>query len=278
MDTGSLDHSTPSSWPASLPSRWRAVRTPPTDGARNMAIDQALLAVAPERGEAVFRTYAWDRPTISFGRHESVLTRFSDDAIRAAGLDAVRRPTGGRALLHAAEVTYSVTMPLDDAEPWTVAYAAVNAVLTAALRSLGVDAVLWTADETAPVRPDGPVCFEQPAVGEIAVGGRKLVGSAVWRERGAYLQHGSILLEDHQPLLRAAMREPVEIPAAAALSQLRSPVPTPSQIADALEDALRAALALVGHAPPSVGPLPLDEEIIARHEVRYRDSAWLWRR
>jgi lipoate-protein ligase A len=252
-------------------------------GARNMAIDHALLAVARERGEGVFRTYAWDRPTISFGRHESVLTRFSDEAIRAAGLDAVRRPTGGRALLHAAEVTYSVTMPLDESTAWTVAYAAVNAVLAAALRSLGVDAVLVADVESEPVRPDGPVCFEQPAVGEIAVGGRKLVGSAVWRERGAYLQHGSILIEDQQAMLLRAMRPtpnqvPVEIPAAAALSQLLSPSPTPVRIAEALEAALRDAVAFVGHAPPRMSELELDEPLVLRHEVRYRDPAWLWRR
>ena len=98
-----------------------------------MAVDAALLDLAGETACAVWRCYAWDMPTISFGRNERTRRRFSPERLREAGLHAVRRPTGGRALLHAREVTYSVAMPLDERQSWRVAYAAVNQVLLRAL-------------------------------------------------------------------------------------------------------------------------------------------------
>ncbi len=233
------------SWDATLPTRWRTLRSVPASGATNMAVDATLLEAGGRRDFGVWRTYAWERPTVSFGRNESARARFDPEGLAEAGLEAVRRPTGGRALLHAAEVTYSVTVPIDDRTSWQAVYEAVNSVLLAALRSLDVDATMAgppadSPQRVAPMRPDGPVCFEQPAPGEIVVGGAKLVGSAVWRERGAYLQHGSILLEDHQPRLLAAMRvtgnvasgqlppqtESSRLPAAAALSTCCTPVPT----------------------------------------------------
>ena len=170
-----------------------------------MAVDSALLAAAPDRAFGVWRTYAWTNPTVSFGRHEATRNRFSPESLAAAGLDVVRRPTGGRALLHDAEVTYSVTLPIGDGTPWKHVYSSVNRILLVALRSLGVAAHLVPDSAKSTLRPDGPLCFEQPSPGEIVVQGAKISGSAVWRERGAYLQHGSILLHDGQQRLRSAM-------------------------------------------------------------------------
>ncbi len=177
------------------------LRTEPETGGWNMALDQALLERARRSGEGVWRCYAWSSPTVSFGRNESVAGRFDAASVSRAHLVAVRRPTGGRALLHGREVTYSATLPLDASIGWRDAYAEINQILLDALRALGVHATLCTAASSPAVRPDGPLCFEAPAVGEIAVGDAKLVGSAIWRERGAYLQHGSILLHDDQRVL-----------------------------------------------------------------------------
>ena len=266
-------------WGMDLPSEWRTVRTAPADGAYNMAFDSALLDAARERDYGVWRTYAWERPTISFGRNEAVRNRFDRDSLAASGLDAVRRPTGGRALLHAAEVTYSVTLRISDQTPWTTVYAAVNDVLLAALRLLGVPAELSTKPAGPPMRPDGPVCFDQPAPGEIIVNGAKLVGSAVWREHGAYLQHGSILLTDSQHLLQSAMRPPRSItPPAASLDACLRQTPTWDAVADALEQALRDRLSTrhVGGVTPDA--VSLDERTLARHGTHFRDDTWLWRR
>lgn len=262
-----------------LPVRFRTLRSGPASGVRNMALDLALLDRARVTGEAVWRCYSWSRPTVSFGRNERVLGRFDADSVSRASLDAVRRPTGGRALLHSREVTYSVTTPIDDAVPWRAAYASINAILLGALTALGVAATLVTDAHAQPVRPDGPLCFDRPAAGEIELEGAKLVGSAVWRERGAYLQHGSILLHDDQSLLASAMLLPPAdaTPPAAALdswftSRRLSP-PSWSTVADALEGALTNQ--------HDVTPMHADASLIAQAERIQHDVAsaqWLWRR
>lgn len=269
------------SWDTVMPPTWQTFRSAPATGARNMAVDATLMESARDRAFGVWRTYAWERPTVSFGRNEAVRTRFDAASVARAGLDAVRRPTGGRALLHAAEVTYSVALPVSAAVPWQLVYAAINGVLIDALRSLGAPASLAGVPTGAPLRPDGPACFAQPAAGEIVVLGAKLVGSAVWRERGAYLQHGSILLEDHQDRLRHAMCADVGPPALQASATLAATLPSPPSwmtVASALEQALRSAVAARHGDVLSADAPPLDEAEVARHEVRFADPAWLWRR
>ena len=269
---------------AELPAEWRTIRSEPASGAHNMAVDSALLASAAGRAFGVWRTYAWTSPTVSFGRHEAIRNRFTQETLAAEGLDAVRRPTGGRALLHDAEVTYSVTLAISDATPWKAVYSAINRVLLSALQSMGVAAELVPESAAPPTRPDGPLCFEEPAAGEIVVRGAKLSGSAVWRERGAYLQHGSILLHDGQHRLQAAMTPSAAMaamPQAASLASCLPSLPTADDVAAALEDALRRAILERHTAGGSVtrddGALP-DEGLIGRHEERFRDAAWLWRR
>lgn len=249
-----------------------------------MAVDSALLAAASAREFGVWRTYAWTTPTVSFGRHESIRNRFSPESLEEAGLDAVRRPTGGRALLHDAEVTYSVTVPIGDRTPWKAVYASVNRILLAALRSLGLDAELVRESATPTVRPDGPLCFEQPSPGEIVVKGAKISGSAVWRERGAYLQHGSILLHDGQQRLREAMVPGLmaaQIPPAASLSSSLPVTPTWDAVASALEGALREAVA-DRHSPGDIVTADevflTDAALTASQEERFRDATLLWRR
>lgn len=266
-------------WDIDLPDAWRTMRSAAASGAYNMALDAALLATARDRGVGVWRTYAWERPTISFGRNELVQARFDPESLALAGLDSVRRPTGGRALLHAAEVTYSVALPIADRTPWTAVYAAINVVLLTALRHLGVRAELASGHDTRALRPDGPVCFDRPAQGEIVVGEAKLVGSAVWRERGAYLQHGSILLEDSQHLVRAAMRAPQPAPPpAASLSTCLPHTPTWDTVATALERALRDCVLTRQRGAVDDHAIHLDASTLARLEMHFRDPAWLWRR
>ncbi len=278
-----------------MPERWRTMRSAPLGGLRNMAIDAALLDRTRRTGEGVWRCYAWERPTVSFGRNESIAGRITSDSLARAGLDAVRRPTGGRALLHARDVTYSVTLPLAADIPWRVPYALVNDMLLDALHALGVQAALVTADSAVALAPNGPVCFAQPSVGEIAVGGAKLVGSAVWRECGAYLQQGSLLLHDDQSLLQQATTipsDPAPPPAAtlAAWAAARGrPCPTWTEVVDALEQALARALhraeqasdKLISEAPMASlalgGEDPFSTRVTAWEQELSR-AAWLWRR
>ena len=263
-----------------MPRQWTFLRSPASDGVTNMAIDAALLDWAGETQCAVWRCYAWEAPTISFGRNERVRGRFSPDRLRDVGLRAVRRPTGGRAVLHAREVTYSVAMPLDEQLSWRVAYAAINSVLVRALQSLGVPAQLVADHDTQPIAPDGPVCFDRPAAGEIMVNGRKLVGSAVWRQGGAYLQHGSILLADDQAMLSDAADVPLPPSPPAAFLMECAPLEAQWGV---VVGALAASLATVG-APvrevatdPFVPSRDFSRRVASHHATLGRD-AWLWRR
>jgi lipoate-protein ligase A len=174
--------------------------TPPYSGAANMALDDSLMARARRTGERVLRVYTWATPTLSLGRNQAVRGRVNADAARALGVALVRRPTGGRALLHHREVTYSVTAPLERDDSVREWYGAINAVLLDALARLGVEAEPAVTPGRTPL-PSTASCFVQADEGEISVGGRKLVGSALLRREDALLQHGSILIDDDQQLL-----------------------------------------------------------------------------
>jgi len=165
-----------------------------------MARDVAFLEAVADGGTAsTVRLYGWDPPCLSLGRHQGIeAANFA--FCRAEGIDVVRRPTGGRALLHHLELTYAVIAPLNEGplpRGLQEAYRAICAVLVRAVRALGVDAEL-TGGEVNLQLPSPKTtipCFEAPAGGEVVVGGRKLVGSAMRAHGGAILQHGAILVD-----------------------------------------------------------------------------------
>lgn len=238
-----------------------------------MGLDDALMQRTGRTGEAVFRVYSWSRPTLSLGRNQRARDAYDLDRARASGVAFVRRPTGGRALLHDHEITYSATLPTATAEAAASAYAFINTVLLAALAKLGVPARLATGTQSIPpgLRP----CFDAPSADEIMVGGRKLVGSAQWRRAGSLLQHGSILVRDDQALIARLMHTPIVTPAAATLSESLGRDPAPAEIAAAARAALEDA---VGESAT-----PLDDEPdlrIAAESLRgdYSDDTWTWRR
>jgi lipoate-protein ligase A len=240
-----------------------------------MAVDAVLLDRARQTGECVLRVYTWARPTLSLGRNQAARGVYDPERARELGVEVVRRPTGGRAVLHWREVTYSVAAPVDPAEPLRESYARINRLLLDGLRRLGVDAALARPGVRAPLPGVAP-CFETPTEGELVVESRKLVGSAQYREPGALLQHGSILLDDDQPLLaRLALRPLPVIPAPATLHEALGRVPPVAEVADALFAAVRATEdpdALPFDATPSL------DAAVRRAADRFRDDGWTWRR
>src|SRR5205823_4966724 len=131
----------------------------------------------------------------------------------------VRRPTGGRAILHDREITYSVTAPVRDAGDLRESYERINRLLLSGLQSIGVSASV-AAPATRSASPGMAPCFDEPAAGELTLDGRKLAGSAQWRSEDALLQHGSILIADDQSFLATlALDGPREISAPATLSE-----------------------------------------------------------
>jgi lipoate-protein ligase A len=218
--------------------RWRLLTTRPLPGAENMALDEALMERARATGECVLRVYAWSAPTLSLGRNQRARGEYDTGRAAELGVTFVRRPTGGRAVLHFREVTYSVTAPAAALGDLAAAYAAINTLLVAGLRVLGVEARVAQPTSRA-LRPGPLPCFEAPAAGEIVAGGRKLVGSAQWRDRGAILQHGSILVEDDQSLAAALLRRPTAAPPrAATLAALLGRAPAHDEVAAALARSL----------------------------------------
>jgi lipoate-protein ligase A len=161
-----------------------------------MAVDEAILrAVAAGLVAPTLRFYAWEPACLSLGRGQSVAD-VDLQALQEAGFDLVRRPTGGKAILHVDELTYSVVAP--EAEPRVTggiveSYRRLSTGLVRGLERLGVMDIV--ADERAASRrTEGPVCFEVPSDYEITVGGQKLVGSAQMRAQGVVLQHGTLPL------------------------------------------------------------------------------------
>ena len=171
------------------------------DGATNMALDDALLAGVGDGSSApTVRVFGWSPPTVSLGHSQRAAEELDLDACRRAGVGVVNRPTGGRAVLHAGELTYSVAAPVG-AEPLgrTIleTYCAIGRALVAGLSRLGVPATLDETGTDAGVKRGAasPPCFASSGRFEVVVGGRKLVGSAQRRAGRGVLQHGSLLID-----------------------------------------------------------------------------------
>ena len=254
--------------------RWHFFETAPADGPHNMGLDEALMRRARITGEGVFRIYGWSSRTLSLGRNQRARGCYDDAAARRIGVSFVRRPTGGRALLHHREVTYSATLPVSDPTDAARAYDFINEVLLGGLTAMGVRAARAPAGSAMPpgLRP----CFDVPAEREIVVGGRKLVGSAQWRRGGALLQHGSILIADDQALIGQLLVAPTAVtPAAATLTEALGHAPETSDVAARIRAALEQQ---VGR---TVTPLAADAIAPAEIDARrreYADDSWTWRR
>ena len=176
------------------PAEWRLIQNTPAPGAWNMAVDEAILEAAGRgRVPPTLRLYAWEPPCLSLGYAQP----FSDvdlARLHERGWQVVRRPTGGRAILHTDELTYSICGP--GSEPRLAgsvleSYRTLSTALLEALRLLDTPA---ESQPSAASKSHGPVCFEIPSNYEITVAGRKLIGSAQARRKGGVLQHGTLPL------------------------------------------------------------------------------------
>lgn len=215
----------------------------PRPGARQMALDEALFQEAEAGREVlpVLRFYRWAPPCLSLGRHQDPAMAADADFCRAHGIDVVRRPTGGLAVLHDDEVTYCVAAPLDrppfEGLNLQETYARIAVALVEGFRSLGLPAEL-SRRKASPTPLSAAPCFQVPTENEILVSGRKVVGSAQRRGRRAFLQHGAVPLSlDYRLLLKATGRGGEdEAPYRAAFAGLRDFLP--DLTAEALRDAL----------------------------------------
>ncbi len=249
--------------------RWRVIDSGALSGAQNMAIDEAIAAYNAEKNALpTLRLYAWDPYAISLGFHQS----FQDihlDRCRQDGIQVVVRPTGGRAVLHAEELTYAVVIPKSSAfyhDQILAVYETISRALLEAFHQLDISADFERAARTPKNFSRGELsslCYASSVQHEIGVGGRKLVGSAQRHIDGVILQHGSILIgPKHLDLTRYlnqgddkwrnAVRRYMERHTAC-LNELSTEPVSYASLADAIRDGFESQLGI------HLEPAPLTE-------------------
>jgi lipoyl(octanoyl) transferase len=258
---------------------WKLLVDPaPLPGDWNMAVDELLFRRA-ETGVATYlRFYQWDRPTASLGYSQVTAKVIDVEFCRRRGIGIVRRPTGGKVVLHSREVTYAVAS--SDASVFTEtlrdSYRLISRALMRGLELMGLVPGMAETSPEAYVRGTMP-CFALPARDEIEIGGRKIIGSAQKRTGAAFLQHGSIPLEKDEGLL-AAVTAPAATPDGAGMTSLREALGRPVEFGWAVERFCRGVTEFfgVGLEPFELGPE--DHEAVRDiRDSRYATDAWTFR-
>jgi lipoate-protein ligase A len=252
-----------------------------------MAVDEALLrSCANGVSGPLLRLYGWAPPALSLGAHQKVVEAADPEWLRERGYDLVRRPTGGRAVLHAGEVTYAVAAPLEGEAAGPFAgqgiqevYRLVAGGLHAGLRRLGIEAELVRGsarrDREAERRPDP--CFTTPSRYELIWRGRKIAGSAQRRLPAAFLQHGSLPIDaDEEEVTRATGRRELPEGWMVGLAEAAGRSVEPDEVARALREGFEEAF----ETDLEEEGLTAEEsrEAIRLREGKYGTDAWNLRR
>jgi len=260
---------------------FRLLDSGPQNGFLNMAVDQAIAhAVETEKAEPTIRFYTWAVPALSIGAFQPI-REVNLDRCRAMGIPVVRRITGGRALLHEAEMTYSVACPIPS--PFFPSSLQDCCHIIAEALQLGLQQIGLTAQIVPPMhrqrtKPHSPDCFSTPSLYELTVDGRKLVGSAQRRWLKVFLQHGSIPIRTDRRLEKELMVGVIENHSqkTVRLSDLLDSVPSVEKIKDALAFGFEKRLGIT----LKKGHLTLEENAQAQElaRTRYAADAWNHRR
>jgi lipoate-protein ligase A len=167
---------------------------PPGSGPWNMAVDEVLMEWSARASRCCLRFYRWEEPTLSLGYFQAYEDRERHRS--SLGCPVVRRTSGGGAIVHDRELTYSVVLPRGHrlAMRRLVLYRAIHAALIEALSERGITGCLFAGSGETPSGRQPFLCFQRRAPGDVLVGRIKIAGSAQRRSPGAVLQHGSVLL------------------------------------------------------------------------------------
>jgi lipoate-protein ligase A len=276
--------------------QWRLIKSGFATGATNMAVDEAVAAaVAAGEQPPTLRFYGWEPPAVSLGYHQQLDEGIDRAAVAERGYDIVRRPTGGRAILHADELTYSFCIlqnQIKGGQSTMKSYREISRGIIAGLELLGA-AVSMGADEDGPgpnfsgqdtYATEGadaakPICFAKTARCDLQAAGRKVVGSAQVRRDGGILQHGSIPitidLEDQVAVMPGSdgrMARQVLAGAAMSVSELLGREIAYEELRDAIVMGFAATFG-VELAECDLSAAEADE---ARrlHDERYATDAW----
>ncbi|MDH3256391.1 MAG: lipoate--protein ligase family protein [Nitrospinota bacterium] len=216
---------------------WRWISDGRHSAEENMAVDAALLADCEQgRIPPTVRLYGWSEPAITLGYSQNAEAELDLEHCRELGIPVVRRPTGGRALLHNNELTYAVVAPVS-LVPFNrglkATFQAVSEALLAGLHDLGIQGDLNTSKQrSAPGITRSPACFASLNHCEITVEGKKLVGSAQKRTSKAFLQHGSLIIESDHALFTSVLKFDTESDKIATHQRLMHSTTTLNQVCD----------------------------------------------
>ncbi len=234
--------------------KWRLVLSGHSPGAWNMALDEALLEsciTALARGEKpapIIRFYGWQPACLSLGYAQKVEREVDLEGCAALGVDWVRRPTGGRAILHeATELTYTLVAPVDNEQVGgsvLESYRKISEGLLVGVQNLGITATTAGKEQSeAGKNPATSACFDAPSAYEITHTGRKLIGSAQARRGGVLLQQGTILVTVDVARLFTALKPPLRQTREEAIQQVSARLTSLEQISGrvvAFEEAAQA--------------------------------------
>jgi lipoate-protein ligase A len=186
---------------------WRLLPYRALRASENMAIDEAVFRLnRPESLPPTLRFFGWNPPAVSLGYFQKTFQEINVDFCRREGIDIVRRPTGGKAVLHEHELTYSLVAAIDHplfTSDILETYRVISACIVAALKRIGLAPEMVSQGRSAAGTPLEGYCFAAPSKYELLVMGRKICGSAQVRGGGTFLQHGSLLI-DIDPVRAAA--------------------------------------------------------------------------
>lgn len=274
--------------------QWRYILTEPMSPAMNMAIDEAILTLHSEgKVPPTIRFYTWNPATLSIGYFQKAEKEIDMETVQARNLGFVRRPTGGRAVLHDQELTYSVVVSENHPKmpsSVTEAYKVISMGLLHGFQELGLNAEMVSlANEEEKEKyssPGSSACFDSPSWYELVVEGRKVAGSAQTRQKGVILQHGSILLDMDVELLFSLLKFPSERVKQRMIDSFVQKAVTINEVSGrqvTLEEAIEAFykgfasgldLSLVAE-PLTAEELALAEELA---QTRYATHEWNFRR
>ncbi|MFZ4452120.1 lipoate--protein ligase family protein [Salibacterium aidingense] len=262
--------------------------------AYNMAMDEMLMQWHSEgKLPPIVRFYGWNPATLSVGYFQKVHKEIDFDAVQNYGLGFVRRPTGGRGVLHDQELTYSVIVSEAHREmPATVteAYRVISEGILQGFRHLGLHAdfsIPRTKEEEEALKaPRSAVCFDAPSWYELVVEGRKIAGSAQTRQKGVILQHGSILLDMEENKLFDLFKYPNQRVRermqrgfkhkAAAINELKSSPVTMRDVSEAFHHGFAEGLNINWH--PYQLTKEEEKQVHALAEQKYGTDEWNYRR